>query len=200
MGETLKCWQCITTSKLPIFILCHKGSKISRWLWMTLWVTCKFLTAHFLIAGNYGLNLTVELLNQPFSLPPDFSATEDSSNKDTDIRLREPFIIGNVTFVPIPQVTSGSEVKYYYRYFFNSPLYQEEVSTYQPNLTRGYMETGYYHYTVHAFALVDNVLSHHANYSGYFNILGKQTSWILCLSPVVSSEWYCAITLNCKAL
>lgn len=143
-------------------------------------------TTKVYVANDYGLNLTVQLLNEPFSPNPDTSVIGNSryigsSDQQLEDDQKKAFSLGNVTFVPIARLTSEyTKAKYYYRYFFKGPsLYKEEVNTQQPNLTREYLEAGYYHYTLHAIALLDTVLAHHANYSGHFNLLEAVSSTVL---------------------
>ena len=130
--------------------------------------------------------MTLKLINEPSVSNQDLCTANNNNNKCTEVQLAEDggveehFVTGNVTFVPIPRLTSGyyHRVHYYFRYLFNGPgtlLPQEEVCSQQPNLTREYTEVGRYNYTVHAIALVNKVLAHHAKYSGYLNLFGKFT-------------------------
>ena len=124
-------------------------------------------------ADDYGLNLTVILLNEPPS--SNSRSCSIDSNYDEEQQGDYLFAIGNVTFIPIPELNSNySQVEYYYSYFFDGPSSQEKVSSVQKYLTRQYTEIGYYNFTIHAVAFINEDLAHHAEYSGYFNIFGKQ--------------------------
>lgn len=139
----------------------------------------------------------MQLINKPSTSTSDLYATDSEGTAVQlvgDNQTAKQFATGNVTFVPIPRLSSKySQVQYYYRYIFQGPngldLFspQEEVSTQQPNLTREYVETGHYNYTVHAIGLVNKVIAHHAKYSGFMTFYGKKVR--SCVQRILRKGW-----------
>ena len=130
------------------------------------------------LTDNYGLNLTVKLSNKVSLSNP---STEQYRIKEVmgegaGSTEDEPFIIGNVTFISIAKLRSGysKKVKYYYECIIRGPYFEEAISTQQHNWTMEFLETGNYSFTVHAIAVLNQALAHHAEFTGKFTILGKR--------------------------
>lgn len=137
-------------------------------------------------AVDYGLNLTVELVNDPFYLDEDtqvsIGQTESKTRRrrgaEEEDETEDPaYVVGNITFVTLTSLGSeededGEDATYYYQYEIQGPSL-EQISNSRPNLTRGFMEVGAYQYTIHAFAKLSDIQAHHANVSGSFWVLGE---------------------------
>ena len=125
---------------------------------------------------DYGLNITVELLSDPYLLD-DTTARylADISNTNTETESEHhSFVVGNVTFVTISRLNSGVKATYFYKYSVRGPSSLSDVShSHRPNWTGEYLEAGRYQYTVDVIAKVNNIQAHHANATGQFWLLGE---------------------------
>lgn len=124
---------------------------------------------------DYGLNLTVELVSDPLLVD---DTTQPAGNTESESREDEAdYIVGNMTFVTLTSLTSGEddEATYYFKYIISGPSLEDVSISHHPNLTGEYPEIGYYQYTIHAIAKLNNIRAHHANISGHFWLLGKYT-------------------------
>lgn len=145
---------------------------MDMYMYMLIHDVCMYV---YFFTGNFGLEVGMKVYNdqQPFNALPERTPPHLHSSTPPN----NTYLIGNLTFVPQPDLTMVNEsvelYSYSYSYDYGDNSTVEEHS--QFNTTHLYENAGNYSYTVEAFAFdsMDNSVGFYTTHNGTIVVLRK---------------------------